>query len=276
MEELNDLSTEDFVFFSDLLFRLSGISLKEQKLTLVRSRLRSHIQRLGMRAYSEYREYLAGREVEDVEFQSFINLLTTNKTEFFREPRHFDYVADVLVPEWVSRQKKEVKVWCCASSTGQEPYTLALVLDHHLPKDVDFRILATDIDTEVLDRAHNGVYPASELHSIPHHYQTPHVRLGTGKAEGWFKISDEIHRKVRFERHNLNQTNAPGDGPFDLIFCRNVLIYFSRETVRSIISKLSGLLEEEGALIVGHSESIHGNSHLLKTVKPSIFKKIKR
>ena len=220
-EPLESLSSEDFGFFKDLVFAQAGISLSAKKLDLVQSRLRSHIQKRGMKSFAEYRNLLQKAQPNDPEMQNFINLLTTNKTDFFREPQHFDYLTQVLIPAWVEDGRKEINVWCCASSTGEEPYTLAMVLNHYLPKDISYKILATDV---------------------------------------------EIYNKVSFQRHNLIEKTGPNK-QFDLIFCRNVLIYFEPSTIRTLMGKLHHFVKQDGMLFIGHSESIQGSGSLFKTIK---------
>ncbi len=268
------LSDEDFLYFKDKIFALAGIHLTAKKKDLVRTRLKSYIQKNEIKSLHAYRKILESAGDSSAEVQTFVNLLTTNKTDFFREKQHFDFLIESTIAAWERNKKKDIKVWCCAASTGEEPYTIAMVLDFFLPKEIDFRILATDIDTNVLSLARNGVYPISKYSEIPQPYQDAYVKKGTGTASGWFRIDDRLHSKISFKQHNLIENSYPGDEIFDLIFCRNVLIYFAPETIRELMDKLHKSLKGDGSLFIGHSESIQGTSHLFRSIKPAIYKKV--
>ncbi len=269
-----DLTREDFEYFRSVIFELSGISLNSSKRELVKSRLRSYLLSLRMQSYTDYRDYLAKLSAGDPEWQKFINFFTTNKTDFFREPQHFDFLQRTVIPNWLKTKNcGELKVWCCASSTGQEPYTLSMVLNRALPNSVNYRVLATDIDTEVLQKANNGVYPLSKLSEIPKDYQNEFVDLGKGNVSNWFRITDPIREQVVFKQHNLIESTYPGDEVFDVVFCRNVLIYFSPDTIRTLMQKLNRSLKKGGLLFISHSESISKCSDIFTMVKPSVYQK---
>lgn len=270
--ELSDISDEDFIFFSELIFKISGITLSLNKKDLVKSRLRSHIQSKGLSSYFAYRSHLTKLTSEDPEWQKFINLLTTNKTDFFRETQHFDYLRDAVLNKWPSNEDQTLKVWCCASSSGEEPYTLGMVFEKYLIG-ATYKILATDIDTDVLAKAKNGVYPVKKLSEIPEEFRQGSLCVGTGDVERWFKIKDQICNKISFKQHNLVENSYPGEEVFDLIFCRNVLIYFSATTIKTLMYKLHRSLKKDGLLFIGHSESISGSSEIFKMVKPAIYRK---
>ncbi len=264
---------EDFLFLKEKIFQLAGIHLTEKKRELVRSRVQSFLRKSTFNSLDELKVELMNSNPTVT--QQFVNLLTTNKTDFFREPKHFDFLIYNLIPQWKKEGKTEIKIWCSASSTGEEPYTIAMVLLNHLPKNISFKILATDIDTQVLKKAQNGVYPISKIHEIPEEYQ-PYLVKGTNRANGWFKVSDEIHSKILFKPHNLVESTYPGDEVFDLIFCRNVLIYFERQTINKLMEKLHLSLKQPGHLFIGHSESIPGTQHLFGPIQPAVFRKISK
>lgn len=272
--ELEELASDEFLYFKELIYKLAGISLNGKKLDLVRSRLRPHIQDLGLESFAAYRAYLCSLPERDPEFQIFVNALTTNKTDFFREPEHFAFLTDTLIPQWKRESKNSVRIWCCAASTGEEPYSLAMTLENNLPPGFEYEILATDIDTEVLARAKNGVYSAAQSVDIPDYYRERFVTFGKGNAEGWMRMNDEIHRRIKFDQHNLISDTANRGEKFDVIFCRNVLIYFSKETVAQLMVKLHSCLNIGGCLIIGHSESILESGAVFRTIFPSVFKKI--
>ena len=272
---LADLTREDFEYFQQNIFKLAGISLSAAKADLLKTRLRTQVQKHGFVSYTEYRKFLCSLSPAHEEWQEFINLLTTNKTDFFREPQHFTYLENVFIPEWLHRGGKNLKVWCAASSTGEEPYTLALVLNRALPKHINFHITASDIDTKVLEKAENGVYSIRKLPEIPEAYRFGHLALGKGEIAEWFKIKSPLREKLTFMQHNLVDESFPSNEQFDLIFCRNVLIYFSPPTIGTLMQKLDKCLDDRGNLLIGHSESIQNSTHLFKSVKPSIYKKAK-
>jgi chemotaxis methyl-accepting protein methylase len=269
------LSEQEFFYFRDLIGNIAGISLSTGKKELIRSRLRSQVQSLGYSGFTEYRKHLESLASDDPEWQKFVNLLTTNKTDFFREPKHFDFLIHDFIPQWLRLGEKTLKIWSCASSTGEEPYTLAMVLKKYLPKDRDFKILATDIDTNVLAKAKNAVYPISKLIEIPLEYQTDSINRGSGEVANWFHIKSDLKDKIVFKQHNLVENTYPGDDVFDLILCRNLLIYFSPETIGKVVQKLYQSAKPDGFLFIGHSESLQGISTSWKMQKPSIFSRDK-
>lgn len=265
------MTREDFIFLTSKIHQLSGLRLTEKKIELVKSRVQSYFRKSRIKSLTELKNEL--EKENPAVIQDFINLMTTNKTDFFREPKHFDFLIREAVPGWKAAGIDDVKVWCCASSTGEEPYSLAMTLASSLASDISWDILATDIDTEVLKRAKNGVYPISKAAEIPESFQQ-YLIPGQRQATGWFKIADELHSKVRFSRRNLIENPNPEGQVFDAIFCRNVLIYFDRTSINHLMEQLHRSLKPNGFLFIGHSESIQGNQHLFETVSPSVFRKI--
>lgn len=268
-----ELEQEDLHFFCKAIEERAGISLKTSKHDLVRTRLRTRVLTHGYKNYRDYRRYLESLSKEDPEWQQFTNLLTTNKTDFFREPKHFEYMINTIIPEWVKGPQKTFKVWSAASSTGEEAYTLAMILQRSLPKDRDFKILATDIDTEVLKTAQNAVFPISKKQEIPGDYHATCIDLGKGNVGGWFRIKPHLKEKVTFKPHNLMDKSTPAEGAFDLVLCRNVLIYFAPETIDFVQRKIFSTVKAGGHLFIGHSESFQGLAHQWKAVGPSVFRK---
>jgi chemotaxis methyl-accepting protein methylase len=267
------LSDQEFLYFSELISNIAGISLSLGKKTLVRSRLRSSVESLGLSSFQDYKKFLQTLPANDPHWQEFINLLTTNKTDFFREPKHFEFIVNSFLPQWLLKGEPTLKVWSCASSSGEEPYTLAMVLKKYLPKDRDFKILATDIDTEILERARNGVYSVAKLPEIPREYQKESISLGTGSVRDWFRIKSELKDKIVFSQHNLVTGQLPDSESFDLILCRNVLIYFARETTESVVRKIFKNCKRGGFLLIGHSESLQWTDCPWTVVQPSVFSK---
>lgn len=268
--ELRDL---DFEFFRELILSLAGITLSNEKRQLVQSRLRLHVYKLGFDNFTDYKKYLRSLPKNDLEYQTFINLLTTNKTDFFREIEHFDYLVKIFIPEWLKKNSNELKIWTCATSTGEEPYSLSMLLNYYLPKDKTYSIFATDIDTKVLHKAQNGVYPLSRLKEIPLNYHSNSISKGTGDVSKWFMVKDEIRNHIKFEQHNLIETGSIPKAHFDLIFCRNVFIYFNSNTIETVVNSLYQAAYKNSLLFIGHSESLNGLRTKWKAVAPSIYGK---
>lgn len=271
------ISDEDFGFFKTEILRLTGISLSEAKRELVKSRLRSRVVAMGLKGFEEYRIHLKSLSPSDTEWQEFVNSLTTNKTDWFREKEHFEILQNRFLPGWIKLGKRKLNVWCAASSTGEEPYSLALLLDTYFKgTPVDYEILATDIDTEVLNTAARGVYPKSGLMLVPEKYHKVGFDFGTKEISSWVRVKGRIKEKVHFEQFNLAQNIYPWKSRFDLIFCRNVLIYFNSETTRSVVENAHHAASKEAALFIAHSESLQNIKTSWKYLEPSIYKKGER
>ncbi|MEA9357377.1 protein-glutamate O-methyltransferase CheR [Bacteriovorax sp. PP10] len=266
------LDENEMQFFSETIFKLTGIHLTPAKSDLLKTRLRKRLQDRGFSSYREYKVLLENIPQSDPEWQSFINILTTNKTDFFREPKHFEYLIEKFIPEWLKSNEETLRVWSAASSTGEEAYTLAMVLSKYLPKDRSFTILGTDVDTNVLKKAQNAVYSMMKFNEIPPEYQSM-IDIGKDEAEGWFRIKNEIKNRVSFRQHNLIEGNYPAENPFDVVLCRNVLIYFARETVAKVNRKLYAATKADGVCMIGHSESFHNITHQWKSHEASIYRK---
>lgn len=270
--QLSFSSPEDFDFLRRALFDRTGIFLSEAKRELVTARLRARLQALGLKDFESYRGYLESRTGEDPEWQLFINRLTTNKTEWFREIEHFELMVKELIPAWRKSGKKELSIWSAACSTGEEAYSLNLIFERHWDGDGrSHRILATDLDTEVLKHAKNGVFPKSQFTQIPAEYRNEAFAFGSGEISEWMKVKGERKRLMTFEPFNLSTLRYPWQECFDLILCRNVLIYFSREVVAQVVRNLHSAAAPGAYLLIGHSESIQNLDHPWKSAKPSVL-----
>lgn len=268
------LDPNDFKFFQQAIKEQAGIALSENKMDLVQSRLRARIQALQLKGYGAYRKHLQSHSHEDSEWQIFINLLTTNKTDFFREPRHFDYLSSQFLPAWKKQAKEPLKVWSAACSTGEEPYTLSMILAQHLLPKHDYKILASDIDSNVLEKAASGVFPASRIkEQVPSEFIQSSIDFGTGGIANWSRIRPQMKERISFKQHNLIESSYPGDAVFDLIFLRNVLIYFTPETIQFVVQKLYKSAKPGGLLFIGHSESLNGIKTSWTNIHPSIYTK---
>ncbi len=260
------LSDKEFTGFSRLIFDQAGIHMSPSKKPLVSGRL---TKRLNHHSLDSFGEYLNLVSKDAAERQVAIDLLTTNETYFFREPQHFEFLSKVIAPE-LSR-RSGIRIWCGASSTGEEPYTIAMTLAESLGH-TNFDLLASDISTRVLETARKALYPIEDAKDLPAAMRMKYCLKGVGGQEGWFLVNDAMRARVKFEQINLN-ADLPDMGPFDVIFLRNVMIYFSPETKRDLLSRLVPLLRPGGYFIVSHSESLHGVTDQLKMVKPSIYRK---
>jgi chemotaxis protein methyltransferase CheR len=260
------LTDTEFKGFSRLVFDLAGIHMGPAKKPLVSGRL---AKRLGHHGLDSYGDYLELVQQDAVERQTALDLLTTNETYFFREPRHFAFLADNIAP--TLRQQGAVRVWSGACSTGEEPYTLAMVLMHALGH-ARFEILASDISTRVLHQARQGLYPIEDAKDIPWTFRSSYCLKGVGSQDGSFLIDRPIREKVQFEQINLNAP-LPDIGQFDVVFLRNVMIYFSMETKRALLSRLVSSIKPGGWFIISHSESLHGVTDELKMIRPSIYQR---
>ena len=272
-----DISDEDFEYFQQKVLSLSGIHLTKQKKDLVRSRLLARLGQHGLDHLQEYRAFLAGLPADHEEWLEFINQITTNKTEFFREPSHFKLLTEQFLPAWLQRHPAtdaKLRVWSAACSTGEEAYSLAMVLARFFKSPGRFEILASDIDTAVLGYAINGVYPLAKLSEIPVEYQYQSVVKGSGEVAGWFKIARNVRQSIRFERINLVDHEFRYNFPFDIIFCRNVFLYFQPECIDRICTKFASVLESDGILVLGHSESLATKDSLWRSARDSVYRKV--
>ncbi|MFW7380201.1 MAG: CheR family methyltransferase [Oligoflexus sp.] len=272
-KEINQLDYDTFCFLRDSLHQIAGISLSESKTDLLVGRLRKRIISLNMKSLSEYGNYLKAVPATHHEWQQFLNCLTTNKTDFFRESEHFRYLIQTFLPSW-QEKSRPIKIWSIPCSTGEEAYTLAMVLDEAQKyKDFDFQISASDIDTSVLDVAKKGVYKKSRLSEVPEIYHRSAFRFGTDDIKDWVAVKPHLKTKITFKRCNLIAPPYPWEHKFDVIFCRNVLIYFSTEVIQQVLSHIYHIANPGAFLFVGHSESMQQQTHQWVRIHPSIYQK---
>jgi chemotaxis protein methyltransferase CheR len=265
-----DLSASQFEQIRRLIYAKCGISLHAGKEALVRARLMKRLRALKLATVSEYMTLL-GSEAGRQEIGTLIDVMTTNKTSFFRESAHFDFLAETVLPAIGS---KRMRFWSAACSSGEEPYTLAMTLREALPKidQQDVLILATDISKRMLEAARRAVYSASRVAEIPGPLlQKYFVKIQSGQAPA-YKVGSELQRMVRLGWLNLMH-RWPMKGPFEVIFCRNVMIYFDRPTQQGLIDRFWDLLTAGGYLFVGHSEGLSGVRHRFQYVRPAVYQK---
>lgn len=271
------LTNDDFQAFSNLVRAKAGINLHEGKRELVRARLSRRVRECNFQTFRDYYDFVVSDETGD-ELIQVLDSISTNLTNFFREPKHFNFMNEKMLPALVAEREKKgprrLRIWSAGCSTGEEPYTIAMTVLEFSPRiaDWDFKILATDISTRVLKSAWEGEYPMDRLRDVPHAQLRKYFTKGTGYRDGWFRVRDEIRNLIVFRRFNLMET-FPFKHPLDLIFCRNVMIYFDKATQARLVNKFYGALNPGGYLFIGHSESLTGVDHGFKYVQPTVYRK---
>lgn len=244
---------QDFEKVRRMIYEHAGINLSDAKQDMVYSRLARRLRANNMQTFGQYLTLLESNN--EKEWEAFVNSLTTNLTSFFREPHHFPLLADYLKTHGHGR---EVVIWCSASSTGEEPYSIAMTaVDAYNSFTPPVRILASDLDTNVLKKAETGMYPLERVEKLSEAQIKRFFLRGTGPNDGMVRVRPELRNLITFRQVNLLDSNWPMRGPIDIIFCRNVMIYFDKETQYSILKKFVPLLRHEGLLFAGHSESFH-------------------
>jgi chemotaxis protein methyltransferase CheR len=261
------LHDDEFAQFQRWIHQTAGIDLSPAKKALVASRLSKRLCHYELESYGDYFSLIMNNR--GTELQIALDLLTTNETYFFREPKHFEFLSEKVL----ARLPKEraVRIWSAASSSGEEPYSLAMTLADTLSQS-NWEVIASDISTRVLEQARSGQYPIERAHNIPLSFLMKYCLKGVGFQEGTFIIDRKLREKVQFHHINLNQ-EIPDIGMFDIILIRNVMIYFNRETKGQVLQRLVPRLKKGGYLIVSHAESLNGLPHGLQLVSPSIYLK---
>jgi chemotaxis protein methyltransferase CheR len=260
------LKDTEFALFQKMIYETAGINMSPAKKALVSGRLAKRVKHFGLSSYGEYFRMLGNSA--NGEFQTAVDLLTTNETFFFREQRHFDFLRNKVLPKWRIGPRR---VWSAASSSGEEAYTLAMLLAEHVGTS-EWEIVGTDISTRVLEKARRGHYPMERSKNIPELYLKKYCLKGVAAQEGTFLISKELRTRVSFLHANL-KTDLRQLGSFDVIFLRNVLIYFDIQTKQDVVSKVVQRLKPGGYLMVGHSESLNGITTDVNVIMPSVYQK---
>jgi chemotaxis protein methyltransferase CheR len=269
-----EMDQRTFDIFRRLIYDKSGITLGEGKEALVSARVGKRLRALGYESYKDYLHFLTdGSEESDAEFIEFLDVISTNVTSFFRENEHFVFMAD-YVKRMVEEGRNKVRIWCAASSSGEEPYTLAMTfLENAHGFHGECKILATDISTKILRMASEGRYSESKMQGVNPQLRSRYfTSVGTGAARV-YTVSEQLAEMITFKRLNLSKPPFPMKGPFDLIFCRNVMIYFDNIVRKKLMNEFSRLLRPGGYLMVGHSESMAGMLCDMETVQPSVYLK---
>lgn len=265
------LSQKDFDKFRKLAYDYCGLAIDQGKEVLVASRLTKIMRTLGIKSFSEYYDYVLKDSSSDA-LVTMIDSLTTNYTNFFREPKHFDFLANVLFP--ALKNRSEFTIWSAACSSGEEPYSLAFAAQEFFPGGRPaVNILATDISTKVLARAQDGTYNEKALQQVPMDILRKYMQRGMGPAAGSYRVKQNIRATISFRRMNLTKQFEGFVGNYPLILCRNAMIYFDLPTQQSLIDRFTERLEPGGYLFVGHAESLNNMKHKLEYVQPAIYRK---
>ena len=268
------LSAGDFGRLRELIYTETGICLGPEKKTMVEVRLKRRLRTLNMATYREYCDFVFGRMGMTEELIFLINVITTNKTDFFREPQHFEFLARTALPDLTLNGRSFV-IWSAGCSSGEEPYTLAMVLSEYAEAHPGFRfrILASDISTSVLERAEKGIYTSECVAPIPIALKRKYLLRSRDAECARVRIAPELRRLVDFRRLNFMDSDYGLSEKADAIFCRNVLIYCDRATQESILRKLLHNLKPAGYLFVGHSETLHDMDLPVVPVAPALYRK---
>ncbi len=272
------LSDKEFSRLKEFIYRECGIKITEAKRTMVEARLQKRLRGLGLTSFSRYCDYLFGPRGMEEELVHLINVITTNKTDFFRESAHFHYLVRKALPE-VLRQssgRRTITVWSAGCSSGEEPYTLAMVLKEFVAdrRGIDFLILATDISTKVLEKAKLAVYDEERIGPIPDELRKKYLLKSKDAVLKVYRVIPELRQRIRFRRLNFMDSDFGFRETMDVIFCRNVIIYFDKQTQERLLNRFCGYLSPDGYLFMGHSETLLGMDVPLVQVAPTVYRKL--
>ncbi|WP_434711419.1 chemotaxis protein CheR [Rhizobium sp. YTUHZ045] len=270
------ISKRNFDKLARFIYDYSGIKMPPTKLTMLEGRLRRRLRATNHSTFDDYCDFLFNHDGLAQETVYLIDVVTTNKTDFFREAKHFDYLQSVALPAIAGSGVRTIRTWSSACSTGAEPYTMAMVLAEFTEgrSDVSYSVLATDLSTDVLQTARRGVYPDDLIAPVPRDLQRKYVLVAKQPGRKEVRISPKLRSRVGFARMNLMDDKYPVGDLMNVIFCRNVLIYFDKQTQAGVLSRLCDCLAKGGYLFIGHSESITGFDLPLKQVSNTVFQRV--
>lgn len=266
------ISDKEFNLFKSLIYENAGITLSESKRSLVLTRLGKRMRQLDISSFKDYHD-LVTKKNNDSELQNTIDFLTTNETYFFREPKHFEYLKNEILSKLKSGTN--FKIWSAASSTGEEAYSIAMVLAEKFGLQSDWKVFGTDINSDVVRRANQGLYSIDEKEKISKDYLREYCLKGVRDQSGKMLMDNLLKRHVNFELLNINGVWPERIGGFDLIFLRNIMIYFDLETKQKLMDKIADKIKPGGYLFIGHSETLNQLTDRFKVIRPSICQKIK-
>lgn len=283
MEDMNEhmpaLSDAEFNELVKIIYDKTRIQMTSHKRALVTSRLSKRLRALKMDSFREYIDFV--KNAKDEELTNFVNAVTTNKTDFFRENKHFEYMKSTFLPDWEKNFKagkvKNLRIWSAACSTGEEPYTIQMTLHEYFGANYDkydIKVLASDIDTNVLAHGRAGIYKEEAVEPIQDNILRKYFLKGTGDKEGLFRVKDILKKNLFFRQLNFKDEDFDIHTQFDLIFCRNVIVYFDKEFQKELFNKFHKYLKEDSLVFIGHSETLFGVSDKFKYVASNIYKKI--
>jgi len=269
-----EFTAKQFKAFQDLIMEHTSIVISDEKVELIYGRLTRRLRKLNLNNFDDYYQLIANGDNEELE--QFINVVTTNLTSFFRESHHFDYLNSTVIPRLLDQNadSKKIRVWSAGCSTGEEPYSIAMTLMESIP-DIhkwDVKILATDIDSEVLTKAKAGIYSSDRIEGLSDKTVKQWFKRGKGKQEGFVRVAPELQSLISFKQLNLLKEWLI-KGPFDVLFCRNVVIYFDKPTQKILFEKFANILADHGQMFIGHSETLFKISGDFELLGQTIYKK---
>ena len=268
-----NFSEKDFKYIRDLIMDHTGIVLADHKVDMVYGRLTRRLRELNLESFDSY---LSTLEHDEQELVHFVNALTTNLTAFFREPHHFEFLASKLLPKILkNKASKRLRIWSAGCSSGEEPYTIAMTVRSIIPANSgwDVKILATDLDTNMVEKGSKGIYTEERVTGLSSQNMKKWVKKGKGDTAGMVKMDARLREMITFKQLNLMH-QWPMKGPFDLIFCRNVVIYFNKETQAVLFDRYADMLVDDGHLFIGHSESMYKICDRFKLLGQTIYKRL--
>ena len=272
-----NLTDKDFNFIKKLVSDNTGIVLSDAKRSMVYSRLTKRLRSLSIPDFAGYCQLIKDGDGGG-EFVNFVNAITTNLTSLFREKHHFDHLAGHLIPYWQKTRniEKRIRIWSAGCSTGEEPYSIAITLLEHFHdiRQWDVKILATDLDSNVVAKAKSGVYASERIDGLPDKLAKKWFKRGKGEHDGMVKVNPALQELITFKQLNLLES-WPFKGGFDLIFCRNVVIYFNKDTQRVLADRYANVLKDDGTLFLGHSESLFKVSDRFKLLGNTMYDKVR-
>lgn len=270
------LSDRDFKRLSTYIYDYSGIKMPPAKLTMLEGRLRRRLRVTGHANFDDYCDFLFDQGGLAHESVYLIDVVTTNKTDFFREPNHFDFMREQAIPKLAASGVRRIRTWSSACSIGAEPYTMAMVLEEYRREKSgpDYSILASDLSTDVLEKARRGVYSQDMLDPVPPDLKRRYVMRSKDPERREMRIHPDLRRRIGFARINLMSETYPIREPMHMVFCRNVLIYFDKKTQLHVLTQLCNCLEPGGFLFIGHSESIGAMTLPIRQLANTVFMKV--
>ncbi|MCK4658133.1 MAG: chemotaxis protein CheR [Phycisphaerae bacterium] len=276
--ETRDLTRKEYERIRDLVYANSGINLGNDKMQLVRTRLGKRVRNDGFSSFGEYLRHVE-QDSTGAELGSLLDAISTNTTHLFREMRHFEMLRSIITT-WIQDKNwraghSEVRIWSAASSSGEEPHSIAMTVHHALSgfPGIGLKILATDISMQMLHKAKRGIYESHRVGTAPADYRNRYFRKIHENGQSFLQIVPELSSLITFTRFNLMTPTFPFRHGFDVIFCRNVMIYFDRPTQETLVNKLAHHLHPGGYLMIGHSESLNGIQHPLNYIEPTVYRK---